>query len=123
MKKVMIVDDDDQIRESASIVLAKQGNKVIAVTNGLECLELVRNGFKGVILMDVAMPVLDGWKTVRTLRDEGLLPGTLVCMLTGQEPSEDSRGLEECVFDYLRKPFSSEALVKLVSGARAYLEA
>ncbi len=119
----MIVDDDDQIRESASIVLAKQGNKVIAVTNGLECLELVRNGFKGVILMDVAMPVLDGWKTVRTLRDEGLLPGTLVCMLTGQEPSEDSRGLEECVFDYLRKPFSSEALVKLVSGARAYLEA
>jgi CheY-like chemotaxis protein len=123
MKRVMIVDDDEQIRESASIVLAKQGNKVIAVTNGLECLDLVREGFKGVILMDVAMPLLDGWKTVRTLRDEGLLPGTLVCMLTGQEPSEDSSGLEECVFDYLRKPFSTDALIKLVAGARAYLEA
>lgn len=123
MKKVMIVDDDEQIRESASIVLTKQGNKVIAVTNGLECLDLVRKGFEGVILMDVAMPLLDGWKTVRTLRDERLLPGTLICMLTGQEPSEDSNGLEECVFDYLRKPFSTEALLQMVAGARAYLEA
>lgn len=123
MKEVMIVDDDPQILESASIVLKKQGNDVTTVANGLECLNHVRKGYKGVILMDVDMPIMDGWKTVRALGDEGLLPGTLICMLTGQEPGADSSGLEECVFDYLRKPFSTEALLNLVAGAQAYLNA
>lgn len=117
----MIADDDPGISHITALVLRKSGYGVVTVENGVECLARMRQGFRGVILMDVAMPQLDGWETIRAMRAEGLLDHSLVCMLTGREPLGDEAGLEDCVVDYLTKPFTSNALLEVVSSAFALM--
>jgi len=121
MKTVMIVDDDTGILRTVSLVLRARGYEVLTVPSGEECLELARAGFRGVILMDIIMPGLDGWQTIAQLSEENLLEGSLVCMLTGREFENHVRGIESCVFDYLAKPFTGPALLEMVMGAEACL--
>jgi CheY-like chemotaxis protein len=121
MKTVMIVDDEPGISQIVSRALRKWNYDVVTAENGLECLARMRKGFQGVILMDIAMPWLDGWQTVRALKDEQLLGESLVCMLTGLEPLVNPVGLEDAVADYLAKPFTFEALEEMVSSAFALL--
>lgn len=123
MKKLMIVDDDYRIRHTASLLLKKAGYEVIEAESGTACLERLQTAFRGVILLDVSMPGMDGWSTLRRMRDESLLPGNLVCMVTGTVPGEASSGLEDCVFDYLLKPFSRQDLLSMVATAEACLHA
>jgi two-component system OmpR family response regulator len=123
MCKVMVVDDDENLRELVMLFLKRQGYEVLAATNGIECLKHAREGFNGIILMDVSMPVMDGWRTVESLRREQLLHRSLVCMLTGLEPAGEGAGLEDCIFDYLLKPFTRDKLVSMVSTAESCLAA
>jgi CheY-like chemotaxis protein len=118
MKKLMIVDDEYHIRHTSSLLLEKAGYEIVEVESGVACLERLRASFEGIILLDVSMPGLDGWGT---MRDENLLAGNLVCMVTGTIPGEDSSGLEDCVFDYLLKPFSRHDLLNMVATAQACL--
>lgn len=120
---VMIVDDDSGVLKSATIVLASRGYRVVTATSGEECLDALRGGFQGVILMDIMMPGLSGWETIRAMQAENLLgENRLVCMLTTrQNPGGDCEGLQECVFDYLAKPFDNEQLLALVENASALL--
>ena len=117
MNTVMIVDDEPGFCTLVSRFLQKREYNVVTANNGMECLARMRNGFQGVILMDVAMPQLSGWQTIRALKEEQLLDRTLVCMLTGEDPMADPAGLEGSVFDYLVKPFAFEALNEMVSSA------
>ena len=122
-QNVMIVDDDPGVLKSAAIVLASRGFHVVRATSGEECLEALRRGFQGVILMDIMMPGLSGWETIRAMQAESLLgENRLVCMLTArQDPGAESEGLQECVFDYLAKPFDNQQLLALVENASAIL--
>ena len=63
-KEVMVVDDDPSIRDTVEIVLNTKGYSVCIAEGGRECLDKLRNGFRGLILMDVMMPKLDGWDTI-----------------------------------------------------------
>jgi CheY-like chemotaxis protein len=122
MKQVLIVDDDAAVRGVVTLALKRHGYRVTAASSGAECLERARTGFRGVILMDVMMPGLNGWQTIRAMDQEHLLEGNAVCMLTGiPYPSEESAGLEEKVLDYLRKPFDGAALVRMVEEAETVL--
>jgi CheY-like chemotaxis protein len=115
---VLIVDDDDQIRNTVRRLLERVGCRVAVAAGGTECLDVVRAGFRGLILMDIIMPGLNGWATIRALQEGGLLPGNLICMLTGRvEPGPGNEGLEEYVFDYLVKPFDVTQLVEMVRFA------
>jgi CheY-like chemotaxis protein len=117
MEVVMIVDDEPSVLHIAASMLRKKGYSVITAKNGLDCLAYMRKGFQGVILLDISMPQLDGWQTLRILKDEQLLDRTLVCMLTGFQPRGAEAGLEDCVVDYLTKPFSSKSLNEMVAAA------
>jgi CheY-like chemotaxis protein len=121
MKTVMIVDDDSGVLRTVSLVLRTRGYEVVPASSGLQCLELARSGFRGVILMDIIMPGIDGWQTIAQLRDEKLLEGSLICMLTGCEYENHARGVESFVFDYLAKPFSANALLDMVTNAESCL--
>jgi CheY-like chemotaxis protein len=121
MKTVMVVDDEPGISHIVSCALRKRDYDVVTAEDGFECLARMRKGFEGVILMDIAMPQLDGWQTIRALKAEQLLGKSLVCMLTGLEPLGNPTGLEDSVVDYLAKPFKCEALVAMVSSAFALL--
>lgn len=122
-KNVMIVDDDPAIRETVKLLLEGGDYAVVQAPDGRACIEELRGGFRGVILMDIMMPGLTGWETIRAIVEEDLLQDNLVCMLTAKvSPGEDGAELESCVFDYLTKPFGEEHLVRCVENAAAFLE-
>ena len=117
--QVMIVDDEPLIREAVAQLLACEGIATVAAENGDECLNLLRKGFRGVILMDVMMPRGNGWQTIRAMADESLAAGNIIAMLTSvDEPDEQMEGLQELVFDYITKPFEPS---ELISAVRTYL--
>jgi len=114
----MIVDDERSVVEGVGIVLRRSRFEVVEAPSGEEGLEALRAGFRGVVLMDIMMPGMTGWETIRAAARENLLEHSLVCMLTARAwPGREGEGLEEHVFDYLPKPFSNSDLVQLVSTA------
>jgi CheY-like chemotaxis protein len=122
MTRVMVVDDEQSLRMVVGFVLKLNGCEVVQVPDGEECLQRVRGGFRGVILMDVMMPGLTGWQTIQTLITENLLEGILICMLTATwAPGDSAEGLEAHVFDYLPKPFDNKALIGCVDNAARFL--
>lgn len=116
--RVLVVDDDPSIRSTVSVVLEHHGYSVTGAADGAECLEQLRAGFRGILLMDVMMPRMDGWETIRAIIDEDLLRDNLLCMLTVvRAPGGAAEGLEGYVLDYLPKPFDATQLVAMVNNA------
>ncbi len=72
-KKIMIVDDEPDILDSLKLVFEREDYDVITVDSGKKCLKELEKGFKGVILMDIMMPNLDGWDTIKEIVSQGLI--------------------------------------------------
>lgn len=122
-KRVMIVDDDPSILETVEIILDTGGYSIYTAESGKECLDKLRKDFKGLILMDIMMPKMDGWDTIAAIVDEGLLEGNIICMLTAvNDPGPKMEKLTEYVMDYIRKPFTSEELLETVAEYIAYVQ-
>jgi CheY-like chemotaxis protein len=120
---VMVVDDEPQVRDIVLTVLEQDGIDVTEARSGEECLERLGRGFRGLILLDVVMPGLDGWATIREMKKRDLLEGNVICMLTGmEEPGLDTAGLEDCVVDYLVKASSLHNLSEAVRGYAELLD-
>ncbi len=123
MKRVLIVDDDPAILNGVAKVLGRYGCEVVKAASGQGCLEELRRGFTGVILVDIMMPGMDGWQTIQAMVTEKLLSGVLICMLTAKpSPGSGGQGLEQWVFDYLPKPFENAELARRVEIAAGMLE-
>ncbi|RKY76437.1 response regulator [candidate division KSB1 bacterium] len=123
VKRVMIVDDDESVISVLKKVLEANGMEVTAVTNGKDCLKELEAGFKGVLLMDVVMPEMDGWETIREIVKKGLIDRVIISMLTGKdEPDTKMADLKEYVLDYIKKPFKSTDLVEVVNEYLSYLK-
>jgi CheY-like chemotaxis protein len=112
---VMVVDDDPMVQMSVKRILEAADLKVTTVDSGAACIREVEKGFNGLILMDIMMPGMDGWDTIQTLVDKGIMKGSIVCMLTGKEtPDDRMKMLKEYILDYIRKPFDQKKFVQLV---------
>jgi len=123
MKSILVVDDEELVRYSVRRILQIAGFSVQVAADGSECLSVMRNGFKGLILMDIAMPEMDGWDTVKAIVDEGLFEGNIICMLTGKEiPDVKMDYLKEYVLDYILKPFESKKLIQICREYLSYLD-
>jgi CheY-like chemotaxis protein len=111
--RIMIVDDNEYVRASVEIICESEQLDLVAAASGEECLAHLESGFKGVILMDVMMPELDGWDTIKEIVDRELYEGNLIVMLTGMgEPDAKMDGLQEYVTEYMTKPFGPDHLVE-----------
>jgi len=122
-KQIMIVDDDSAIRTAVSELLSIEGFEVIMKDGGEQCLEELGNGFKGVILMDIMMPGMDGWDTIREIVDNNHMDGTMIFMLTAKDrPDQKMEGLQEYIIDYVTKPFEPEELIATVQGCFELLQ-
>jgi len=121
-KKIMIVDDEPDVIKSLKTILEKQDYEVTTVENGFECLSEVENGFKGVILMDIMMPEMDGWETIRELIDRGLMNGLSIEIITAKgTPDRDKmKGLESYIEDYLAKPIDIEELISSIKKCNMF---
>lgn len=113
---VLVVDDETRIIRFVRINLEMEGFSVIEANDGLQALDKVREQIPDVVLLDVMMPELDGFETLRMIREISDVP---VIMLTVRNTEEDKvRGLDAGADDYITKPFSPR---ELVSRVRAVL--
>jgi DNA-binding response OmpR family regulator len=109
---VLVVDDDPDIRSALMRILARAGLKPVSVGTGEECLRVLRERSVDVVLLDVAMPGLDGMATLERIRD---VSGVLVLMLTAHAERHDKlHGLGLGADDYVTKPFDNAELVARV---------
>jgi len=121
-KKVLVVDDDPAIRLSVQMVFEEAGYNVILAESGEQCLNELKNGYKGVILMDIMMPKMDGWDTIQAIVDQNLLEGNIIAMLTARDaPDVKMNPLKEFVIDYLTKPFEPDEIIATVDEYISYL--
>ncbi|MEO6081666.1 MAG: response regulator transcription factor [Umezawaea sp.] len=112
---IMIVDDEEAVRESLSRTLRFEGYEVTLADNGAQALELIRAHRPDGVILDITMPVLGGLDTCRVLRATGDV--TPVLMLTARDDVNDRvAGLDAGADDYLAKPF---ALRELLARVRA----
>ena len=109
---ILIVDDDVSIREIVGRVLQDEGYKTETATNGLEGLDQFYKVLPDMINLDVKMPEMDGWETLRRVREISDCP---VIMLTAFGSTNDIiQGLEFGADDYLVKPFGVQELIARV---------
>ena len=122
-KKVMIVDDEPDILTSLKTVFLKQDYDVIAVDNGFDCISELEKGFKGLILMDIMMPGMDGWQTIREIVKKGLIKNVAIGIITGKgtKDHENMDGLRGYIYDYFSKPLNIKDLLKSVEGCYIFL--
>ncbi|MFT5196401.1 MAG: DNA-binding response OmpR family regulator [Cellvibrionaceae bacterium] len=112
MMTILVVEDDDTLRETIEYNLINQGYKVISVADGGRALEAARTEKPDLILLDVMLPVLDGFEVCRILSQEMSVP---ILMLTARTEEIDRVvGLEMGADDYISKPFSMRELMARV---------
>mgnify|MGYP001212049809 CR=1 FL=1 len=113
---VLVVDDEPRIIRFVRINLEMEGFRVLEAHNGLEAVDQVRANLPNLVILDVMMPEMDGFETLRLIREITNVP---VIMLTVRNAEEDRvRGLDSGADDYVTKPFSPR---ELISRVRAVL--
>ncbi|GAU77386.1 response regulator transcription factor [Fusibacter sp. 3D3] len=113
-KKVFIVDDEENIRELISLYLTKEGYSVETYGSGEACLEAFKSNIPDLVLLDIMMPGIDGYDTLKEIRKLGTVP---VIMITAKEETFDKvLGLELGADDYIVKPFDPKELTARVKA-------
>jgi DNA-binding response OmpR family regulator len=117
-KKIMIVDDDPDVLVFLRSVFEQQGFEVLTVDGGIDCIEELEQGFKGIILMDLIMPFMDGWNTLREIIKRKLNKDVVISIMTAYGPPdpEKMKGLESYIHDYIPKPFNLQKLISQVNS-------
>ena len=115
MLKILIAEDDRELRQLFSHVLNRNGYTVTGVSNGQEALDALDKDFYDMIISDIMMPVMDGYELVRQLREVGNT--TPVLMITAKDAFDDMRmGFQSGVDDYMVKPINVNEMVLRVQA-------
>ena len=121
MYKILICDDETDIRNALNIYLSAQGYETVLCANGQEALDAVEQGDIGLVLLDIMMPVMDGITVLSKLRKTSNVP---VILLTAKgEDTDKVLGLDVGADDYITKPFNPmEVLARVKSQLRRYTQ-
>jgi DNA-binding response OmpR family regulator len=107
-RKILVVDDEPRMCEAVSMNLEVEGYQVVGASSGYEALRKLTTEIPDLIILDVMMPEMDGFETLREIRDISAVP---VIMLTVKgEEMDRIRGLDLGADDYVTKPFSPREL-------------
>lgn len=121
MKKVVLVEDNRNIRENATEMLELAKYKVYAAADGQEAMQIIRSQRPSLILCDIYMPVMDGYEVLEKVKEDPVLNSIPVVFLTAlSEEAEVKKGLEMGAVHYIVKPFDDDELLKVVA---AYINA
>jgi len=116
-KKIMIVDDDPDILITIRELFETQGFEVFTVPCGKDCIAELEQGFKGVILMDIMMPHMDGWTTIRQIVEKGLNKGNFIAMISAKDECDwRFEDLKQYISNYITKPFDTKQLLRTVKA-------
>ncbi len=116
VRRVLVVDDQEDIREMARLVLTGAGYEVATARSGREALMAAHSAAFDLVLLDIEMPELDGWATLRLLRADETGDSLRVAMFSVRsEVGDKVAGLKDGAIDYITKPFGVDDLVRRVS--------
>lgn len=115
--RVLVVDDDAQVRQVIQWALEDEGFSVSATGDGHQALRLVRDGLPDLIILDLTLPEMSGGEIVRTLRS-AVSPQTPVLLITADGQAE-FKAQRVGAYAYLRKPFQVQALLDAVRAGLA----
>jgi phosphate regulon transcriptional regulator PhoB len=114
-KKILLVDDEPDLRELVSYNLKKEGYQVLAAADGEQALEKMRKVSFDLIILDVMLPGIQGMDLCRMIRKSPKTESVPLLMLTARSGVEDKvRGLDTGADDYMTKPFSPKELIARV---------
>lgn len=112
--KILIVEDDVNIADLLRLYLEKEGYAVTIANDGGKGLDAFRSVQPDLVLLDLMLPVLDGWAVCRAIRAEGATP---VVMLTAKGETEDKvAGLKSGADDYITKPFEMQEVLARIEA-------
>ncbi|MGY3766176.1 response regulator transcription factor [Vagococcus vulneris] len=119
-EKILVVDDDEDIRQAVAIYLKQENYQVLEAADGIEALDILGNQSVHLIILDVMMPNLDGIVTAYRIREKANVP---ILMLSAKGEDVDKvYGLQVGADDYLTKPFNPmELLARVKSMLRRYM--
>src|SRR6478609_3353281 len=110
-KKILIADDDSEIRELLEYNLKRLGYNVEVAKDGREAIEIAKSFQPNIILLDIVMPIIDGIETCRLIRESGNHRDTIISFITGRsEEYSEVAAFEAGGDDYLVKPIKPRAL-------------
>jgi DNA-binding response OmpR family regulator len=117
--RVLIADDEEDLRLILRTNLEAEGFEVLTASNGQEALEVIEKEKPDVVLLDVMMPVMDGWEVLTKLASDPTEP-TRVMLVTAKAATVDRlQGWELGADDYLTKPFDLDVLIKRIREVSA----
>ena len=117
MKKILVIDDEEWLRDMVQLALRQKGFEVIQAENGTLGIEAARKELPDLVLCDVNMERVDGYLTLSALRSEPATASIPFILMTGlADPAGMRRGMELGADDYLPKPFTLEALYAAVEA-------
>ncbi len=115
MANILIIDDEGNIRQLVRNALTKAGHEPVLAENGVEGLECVRQNRPDLILLDLMMPVMDGYAFLDHLNSLNFIPSIPVIILTAlNQGSQVADGLKQGASDYITKPFNFDELIARV---------
>ena len=111
-RKILVVDDEEDILNFLEMVLTEKGYEVVTAAGGHEALTRVQIERPDLVLLDVMMPQMDGWEVLKLLRvDEGTAQVPVAMLSARTEARDRVQGLQEGAIDYICKPFSLQELL------------
>ncbi|MBL8133190.1 MAG: response regulator [Anaerolineae bacterium] len=111
--EILVVDDEPDSLEVASVILDAYGAKVHEAGDGAEALALMKRARPMLVISDLSMPVMDGWRFLSAIRDDADLMYTPVIALTAHAmPGDAQRALEAGFNNYLTKPLTVETFME-----------
>ena len=115
MNKILLVEDNEMNRDMLSRRLARKGFEVVIAVDGAEAVKIAESEMPALILMDMSLPVIDGWEATRLLKAQDLTKGTPIIALTAHAMSGDrEKCLEAGCDDYDTKPIEFKRLLKKI---------
>ncbi len=108
-QKILVIEDEANIADLLQLYLEKEGFEVQTAGDGVRGVELFRSDRPDLVLLDIMLPVMDGWSVLKKIREDAKTP---VILLTAKGEVEDKvTGLEQGADDYITKPFSTKEVV------------
>jgi len=115
MKKILIVDDEPNIVMTLEYTFKKSNYEVFIARDGQEALDILKTNFPDVIILDIMMPMVDGFATLEQIRKDANLQHTKVMFLSAKNKESDiEKGLALGADAYMTKPFSIKKVVDKV---------